>query len=71
VPHNLVPLKGIALLCDIQTPTVDRLLGWCPNVMGTQYLVDGALDGPDLSETFAPQRYGFHTLDDIPEIRNA
>ncbi len=71
VPHNLVPLKGIALLCDVQIPTVDRLLGWCQKVMGKQYLVDGALDGPDLSETFAPQRYGFHTLDDLPEIRNA
>jgi NAD/NADP octopine/nopaline dehydrogenase, alpha-helical domain len=71
VPHNLVPLKGVALLADVKTPTVDRLLVWCQQVMGKKYLVDGALDGPDLADTFAPQRYGFRTLDDLPEIRDA
>jgi len=71
VPYNLVPLKGLAVLCGVETPTVDLLLTWCQRVMGKRYLVDGALDGPDVAETFAPQRYGYHSLDDLPEIRDA
>ena len=56
---------------DARYPTVDLLLTWCQKAMGKQYLVDGALNGPDLAETFAPQRYGFRSLDDLPEVRDA
>ena len=69
VPHNMVPVKGLAELCGVQTPTIDQLLEWCQRVMGKEYLVNGKLTGNDVAETFAPQRYGFTTLEAIPELK--
>ncbi len=68
VPYNLVPVKGVAELCGIATPTIDMLLQWSQKALGKEYIVDGKLCGKDLHETFAPQRFGFTRLEDIPEL---
>ena len=32
-------------------------------------LVDGKIAGKDVAQSFAPQRFGYRELDDIPELR--
>ncbi len=68
IPYNLVAVKGLAELCRVETPTIDKILEWSQKVLGKEYLVDGALEGKDVAESFAPQRFGFQSLDDIPEL---
>ncbi len=68
IPYNLVAVRGVALLAGFPTPTIDRILLWAQRVMGREYLVDGQLTGADIPRSFAPQRFGFERLDDIPEL---
>jgi len=69
IPYNLVAMKGLALLLGVETPTIDMMVEWAQRVIGKEYLVEGQLTGKDLAESFAPQRFGFHRLEDLPEIR--
>ncbi len=68
IPYNLVAARGVAELCGVATPTIDRILTWAQRAMGAEYLVDGKICGADLARTFAPQRFGFSRLDQIPEL---
>ena len=68
IPYNLVAVRGVAELCGVATPTIDLILEWAQRVMGKEYLVDGRLLGGDLVRTFAPQRFGFSHLEQIPEL---
>ena len=63
VPCGLVVTRGIAELANFPTPFIDRLLFWCQECMGREYLVDGKLLGKDVPQTRCPQRYGFNDLD--------
>lgn len=70
VPDVLVVHKGLAELCDVPTPSLDRLLRWAQQVMGKEYLVlagegEWKLRGKDLKDTRAPQRFGFTDLSDF------
>ena len=71
IPYNLVAVKGLAELMEVETPTIDMLVEWSQSVLGREYLVDGRVAGKDLSKTFAPQRFGFQRLEDIPELAEA
>lgn len=68
IPYNLVATRGLAQLCGVATPTIELLLRWSQGVMGKQYVVDGAVGGRDLAQSFAPQRFGFTSLSQVPEI---
>ena len=71
IPYNLVAVRGVAELCGLATPTIDLILTWAQGVMGKEYLVGGATCGRDLARTFAPQRFGFTRLEQIPELAPA
>jgi len=71
VPYNLVAVKGLALLAGHPTPTIDTVLLWAQRVLGREYLVDGAMTGRDLAQSFAPQRFGFRRLEELPELAAA
>lgn len=68
VPFNLVTLRGLAQMCGVPTPVIDDVIEWSQGVMGREYLVGGELRGEDLSRTFAPQRFGFTRLEQLPEV---
>ena len=36
---------------------------------GKEYLVDGTVKARDVAETFAPQRFGYHRLEDLPALK--
>lgn len=65
VPHGLVVIKGVAELADVATPAIDRVLSWCQTKMGCEYLVDGKLQGKDVRDSGAPQRYGMNSLESL------
>ena len=68
VPYGLVVTKGLALLAGVPTPETDRVLAWCQEKLGKEYLVGSELKGKDVKETRAPQAFGFNTLDDLLAI---
>ncbi len=68
IPYNLVAVLGLARLCGVDTPTMTRITSWAQGVLGQEYLVGGRLEGADLAHTFAPQRFGFTSLEQIPEL---
>ena len=65
VPYGLVVIRGIAEIIGRETPNIDKVLTWCQEKMGKEYLVNSKLQGKDVSSSRAPQRYGFTTLESI------
>lgn len=69
IPFGLCIYKGIADIVDVPTPMMDAVLVWAQTHMGKEYVVDGKLQGKDVGETTAPQRFGITTVTDL--IRGA
>ena len=65
VPYGLVVIRGIAVIAGVKTPNIDKVLTWCQEKMGKEYLVNSMLQGKDVTSSRAPQRYGFTTLESI------
>ncbi len=65
VPYGLVVTRGIAELAGVPTPVMDEVITWAQERLGKTYLVNRSLQGRDVASTRAPQRYGFHQLDDL------
>ncbi len=58
VPTGLVVTRGLAELAQVPTPTMDRVIRWAQEKLGKEYLRAGRVQGRDLGETRAPQRFG-------------
>ncbi|XP_078351394.1 uncharacterized protein LOC144636134 isoform X2 [Oculina patagonica] len=65
IPYGLAVIRGIAEIAGLETPNIDKVLTWCQEKMGKEYLVNSKLQGKDVSSSRAPQRYGFTTLESI------
>ncbi|XP_076440474.1 opine dehydrogenase-like [Babylonia areolata] len=65
VPFGLVVTKGLAQLAGVPSPETDRVLAWCQEKLGKEYIVGTELKGKDLASTRAPQAYGYKSLDDL------
>ncbi len=65
VPFGLSVVKAVAEIGEVETPTIDEVIGWAQEKLGKQYLVDGALDGTDVGELRIPQNYGIRTMSDL------
>ena len=68
VPYGLVVVRGIAEIVGVQTPNIDKVLKWCQEKMGKEYLVNSKLQGKDVASSRAPQRYGFTSLESILSV---
>lgn len=70
VPFGLVVIRGIAEIAGAPTPCLDKVLAWCQDKLGKEYLVGSRLIGKDVATTRCPQRYGFTTMVDLlgPEL---
>jgi len=58
----LVVHKGLAELLDVELPKIERLINWCQEVMGKEYLIANQVKGQNIGETRAPQRFGYHEI---------
>jgi len=65
LPMGLVPLRAIAKMAGVETPTTDMVLEWCQKVAGKEYLVEGELTGKDIAETRAPANFGITTIEQM------
>ena len=63
MPTGLVVTRGLAELAQVPTPTMDRVIRWAQERLGKEYLRAGRVQGRDLGETRAPQRFGLHLAD--------
>ena len=68
VPYGLVVIRGIAEIVGVKTPNIDKVLTWCQEKMGKEYLVNSKLQGKDVASSRAPQRYGFTSLESILSV---
>ena len=68
VPYGLVVIRGIAEIVGVRTPNIDKVLTWCQEKMGKEYLVNSKLRGKDVASSRAPQRYGFTTIEHILSV---
>lgn len=64
LPMGLVPLRAIARMAGVDTPMTDKVITWCQETVGKEYLKDGELNGKDIGETRAPSNFGISSIDD-------
>lgn len=68
-PYGLAIIKGIAVLCGMDTPSIDTVLMWYANAVGAEYyLPDGSFAGKDLCKTGIPQNYGIDSVDGLVKL---
>ena len=67
IQFGLCILKAFAELCDVETPTVDKVILWGQKLMDKEYLVDGKLGGKDEEELLIPQKKGITTKEELIE----
>lgn len=66
IPTGLCFTKGVADLLEVKTPTIDKVLRWCQEKLGKDYLTrDGRMAGKDIRYTRAPQAYDVLTKKDL------
>jgi len=65
VPTGLCFAKGLADLCDIPTPQIDKVLIWAQGCLGQEIIVDGKIKGKDVGKTRAPQGSGIKTIEEF------
>eukprot|EP00922_Rhytidocystis_sp_ex-Travisia-forbesii_P056852 GHVS01084108.1.p1 GENE.GHVS01084108.1~~GHVS01084108.1.p1 ORF type:complete len:289 (-),score=23.91 GHVS01084108.1:59-925(-) len=65
IPLGLCLIKGVAEILEVKTPMVDSIAMWAQDLMGKEYLVNGKLQGKDVKETGAPQRFGITTFEKL------
>lgn len=63
--------RGIAMILNVATPTIDKLILWGQKVIKKSYLIPSpknpeelTLDGKDISETGVPEAFGITSVDD-------
>ncbi|EDO47690.1 predicted protein [Nematostella vectensis] len=68
IPYGLVVIKGLAELFGVPTPQSDKVLLWIQEKAGKEYLVDGKLQGRDVKNTGAPQRFGITDVQELMKL---
>jgi hypothetical protein len=64
-PYGLAVIRGIAEIAEVPTPTLDKVLLWMQSKTGKEYLKNGKFEGANVSETRAPQKYGYTNLNQL------
>lgn len=55
IPNGLCVLKGIAMLVNVKTPCIDKIILWAQKHLKKHYLNEDGSVGPDFDKTHAPQ----------------
>lgn len=62
--YGLCTYKGYAMLCNIDTKEIDKIIYWYQNLIGKEYIKENKL-GKDYKETGMPQAYGITKIEDL------
>jgi len=65
LPMGLIPLRAISQMAGVETPVTDKVLKWCQDCVGKEYLVNGELKGKDIGETRAPVNFGITSIEQM------
>lgn len=69
IPNRLCIVKGLGMICGIETKLADEILLWYEKAVGKQYFKrdeNGSwVSGIDIRECTAPQAYGIYTLEQL------
>ena len=65
IQFGLCIIKAFAELCNVETPTVDKIIEWGQKLVGKEYLVNGSLNGRDKGELMIPQAKGIKTKEEL------
>lgn len=66
--YGLCIIKGYGLICQIETPIIDKIIKWYQNIEKKEYININNDLGNDYLETGMPQRYGIIELSEITKI---
>jgi hypothetical protein len=67
-PFGLIIIKGIAVLFNIDTPMIDKIIILYQSLVHKSYLTEDGFNGKDLCETGIPQNFGIRSTDDFYEF---
>ena len=65
IQFGLCILKAFAELLNIETPEINKIATWGQNFLGKEYLVNGKLNGRDVSELTIPQNRGIKNKEEL------
>ena len=65
MPCGVSIIKALALLVDVKTPTIDKILSWYEKMTGIQYFKEDGTFGKDIAETTIPQNFGIDTVENL------
>lgn len=68
IPFGVCILKGLALIANIETPTIDAILDWYYRMTGKEYFLPDGSFGKDINETAVHQLFGITTAEQIKEF---
>ncbi len=64
-PYGIAIIKYFAILLDVKTPIIDKILGFYREKTGICYYNDNNSFGKDINQTGVPYNYGFTSFDEI------
>lgn len=62
---GLCIIKAFGEICNVETPTVDKVIYWAQNLLDKEYLINGKLEGADIGKLTLPQNKNLHTVEDV------
>lgn len=68
MPCGVSIIKALALLVDVKTPTIDKILAWYEKMTGIQYFKPDGSFGKDIAETTIPQNFGINTVEKLKQF---
>ena len=70
-PYGLVIIKAFAMICKVETKTIDTVISWYQSIVNKEYInIKENTLGRDSKELSLPQLYGINTIKDICEYYN-
>ena len=67
LPTGLIPIKSVAQLIGVEVKNIDKVIYWCQEWMGKEYVVGGLLNGRDVKDTRAVGNLGINSVEDLME----
>ena len=67
-PYGLCIVKDFAVIAEVQTPNIDKILRWYEKMKNVEYFVEEKFIGKDLQDLPLPSVLGLYSKDKIYEF---
>ena len=64
-PHGLLIIKSISKIVNVDTPTIDLIIGWYQDSLGKSYVLKDGTFGKDILECNIPHNFGIDSLEKL------